>query len=299
MKLFTFFFLSIFFIISLFIGEFYLKHIGLGNPISYDSDLIYGYAPKVNQKKNRLKSSTVTINEVGLRSLENWSSSDKSKILFIGDSITYGGSYIDDRKIFSHLVCEELKNFVCGNAGVNAYSIVNMVMRLRYDERIHDSDIIIITVAPGDFYREYADSGTAHFYLNENKLLFPAIMETISFFATKYDLNRYLSKKNSTKKYNHKNELIEFSINLLKEEVKNQSKEKKIIVLYTVERQDKESKNDINKKIKMMLENNFEGFLFNLSETLYDDKFFYDGVHYNELGHLAVSKKIIEILKNF
>ena len=71
MKLFTFFFLSIFFIISLFIGEFYLKHIGLGNPISYDSDLTYGYAPKVNQKKNRLKSSTVTINEVGLRSLDN------------------------------------------------------------------------------------------------------------------------------------------------------------------------------------------------------------------------------------
>ena len=71
------------------------------------------------------------------------------------------------------------------------------------------------------------------------------------------------------------------------------------MVLYTVEKQDKESKNDINKKIKTMLENNFEGFFFNLSETLYDDKFFYDGVHYNELGHMAVSKKIVEILKNF
>ena len=79
-----------------------------------------------------------------------------------------------------------------------------MVMRLRFDERINDADIIIITVAPGDFYREYADSQTAHFYLNENKLLFPAVMEAISFISTKYDLNKYLSKKDNTKKINIK-----------------------------------------------------------------------------------------------
>ncbi len=298
MKLFTFFFLTIFLIISLFITEFYLKQIGLGKPISYDSDFIYGYAPKINQKKNRLKSSTVTINNVGLRSLEDWNSTSKDKILFIGDSITYGGSYIDDKKIFSHLVCEKIKDFVCGNAGVNAYSVINMVMRLRFDERINDADIIIITVAPGDFYREYADSQTAHFYLNENKLLFPAVMEAISFISTKYDLNKYLSKKDNTKKNKHQNELIEHSVELLKNEVENQSKTKKIIILYSIEKNDKDSKRKINKKIKSLLEKELNKYLYDLTKTLYNDKFFHDGVHYNELGHSVVSDRIVQILRN-
>ena len=49
---------------------------------------------------------------------------------------------------------------------------------------------------------------------------FQQLWRLISFISTKYDLNKYLSKKNSTKKYNHKNELIEFSVNLLKDEVR-------------------------------------------------------------------------------
>ena len=83
MKLFTLFFLIIFFIISLFIGEFWLKRTGLGSPISYDSDLMYGYAPKENQRKKRLKSSTVTINESGLRSTTSWIKSKKKKMPLI------------------------------------------------------------------------------------------------------------------------------------------------------------------------------------------------------------------------
>ena len=31
--------------------EIYLKYIGLGNPITYDKNDVYGYSPKPNQKK--------------------------------------------------------------------------------------------------------------------------------------------------------------------------------------------------------------------------------------------------------
>ncbi len=298
MKLITFFFLAIFFIISLFITEFYLKHIGLGHPISYDSDLMYGYAPKENQRKIRLKSSTVTINESGLRSTTSWIKSKKKKILFIGDSITYGGSYIDDKEIFSHLVCKKLTEFTCGNAGVNAYGVINMVLRLKYDERISDANVVVITLAPGDFYRDYADSNTAHFYLNENNFFFPGIAEAISFIATKYDLNKYISKKNDTSKYNHINELIVYSINLLKEEIERINNIKKVIVLYSIEKGDKNSTKPLNKKIKLLLKENLDQYLYDLTETLSNDDFFYDGVHYNKLGHSIVSTKIIEIIKN-
>ena len=48
------FYFSIIFIISLiliiFITELYLKSIGLGDPIRYDTNYIYGYAPKLIKK---------------------------------------------------------------------------------------------------------------------------------------------------------------------------------------------------------------------------------------------------------
>ena len=64
----------IIFIISLPIlaAEIYLKYVGLGDPIIYDKNYVYGYAPRPNQKKLRIRNSTVTINDVGLRSLKNW-----------------------------------------------------------------------------------------------------------------------------------------------------------------------------------------------------------------------------------
>ena len=45
--------------------------------------------------------------------------------------MTYGGSYIDDKETFAHLVCENINdtNYICGNAGVNAYGIFNIVYR--------------------------------------------------------------------------------------------------------------------------------------------------------------------------
>ena len=56
----------------------------------------------------------VTINNAGLRSLNSWNNNRK-KIVFLGDSVTYGGSYIDDRDIFSHQVCLKLKDFIVEN----------------------------------------------------------------------------------------------------------------------------------------------------------------------------------------
>ena len=70
----------------------------------YYSNIFYGYSPKENQKKSRLKKVSVSINDVGLRSIYNWKNNSKKKIIFIGDSVTYGGSFLDDRQIFSHIV---------------------------------------------------------------------------------------------------------------------------------------------------------------------------------------------------
>ncbi len=291
---FLFIFISFFIIVSIYLTELYLKYVGLGDPVRYDSNYIYGYAPKENQRKERFKGSKISINELGLRTPNSWNNSQKDKIIFIGDSITYGGSYIDDKEIFSYLVCLELKNYLCGNAGVNAYSIINMVMRSKYDKRINNSEVYIFTVAPGDFYREYVGSNTAHFYLNQKKFFLPAITEAISFIATKYDINNYISKRNDTKNYNNKIELIDYSIKLLKSEIDRLVESgKKVRVFYTVERNDKNSNKEINSYIlSQLLKANIKNF-YSLEKVLSKDEFFYDSVHYNKKGHRVVAEKII------
>ena len=63
---------TIFVFFLTFLTELYLKKIGLGDPVRYDSSNLYGYSPKPNQKKSRLKGSIVTINDAGLRSQSSW-----------------------------------------------------------------------------------------------------------------------------------------------------------------------------------------------------------------------------------
>ena len=292
-------FISIFIILLTISVNYYFEYIGLGDPIRYDKDFVYGYAPKADQKKKRLKQSFVTINESGLRSIESWKNSKKKKILFIGDSVTYGGSYIDDKEIFSHLVCDELKRFTCGNAGVNAYGIINMVHRSKYDERIFDADIVIFLFSGFNFTREYAGSDIAHFYLNRDSFFLPGLMEAISFIFTKYDINNFLSKKNDTEKYDHKKELIDYSLKLLVSETERLKRENKVVkIFYTIEKDDMQSKRLNNQYILNNLKSlDFDNF-YSLENILIKDDYFVDNVHLSHKGHAVVAEKIISIISS-
>ena len=280
--------------------ETYLKYVGLGDPIIYDSNFVYGYAPRANQKKNRFENSIVTINDVGLRAIHNWAENyDKKKIIFFGDSVTYGGSYIDDKETFAHLTCEYINNsnYICGNAGVNAYGIFNIVYRSKYDARLFDDNLRIFFLVPDDFYRGLQNANTAHFYMKENKFLFPAIFEALNFLATKYNLRNYLSKNSDSKIENNKNSLIDESIEILNSEIERLvSAQKKVIIFFS----NSKSKNITNDKLLEKIKNRLNFEIIDLSNVL-SKEMFYDETHYNKLGHEKVadfiSKKIIENIK--
>lgn len=295
-----FIFISVFIIFITLSANYYFEFIGLGDPIRYDKDFIYGFAPKANQKKKRFKDSIVTINESGLRSIENWKDSKKKKLLFIGDSVTYGGSYIDDKKIFSHLVCDELKNFICGNAGVNAYGIINMVNRSKYDERIQNADIVIFLFSGFNFTREYANSEIAHFYLNNNDYFLSGLMEAISFVFAKYDINNLISKRDDTKKYNHNKELIDYSIEKLLSEVRRlKENNKKVLIFYSIENIDRKLKKQHNQYILNNLINSKLDDFYSLENILNKDEYFVDNAHYSLQGHKKVAEKIILTISSF
>jgi lysophospholipase L1-like esterase len=289
----------IFFISSIiiFFTEFYLKSIGLGQTPSYDKDFLYGYSLKPNQDLKRINEARVKINSMGVRSsYENIENLDV--ITFFGDSVTYGGSYIDNNQLFSEKVCKNLNKkkmkFFCANAGVNAYSISNMVYRARYDERLK-TDIYVFLVITGDFIREYRNSDTAHFYLNRNNGFFSAIKEALNFLITKHDLKKKLGKKiiNSPEEKNRlensEKNLVNFNIQLLNDEVKRLTKNnKKVLIFYWPDKYKKIKNEMLEDKIL----NQVIG-IKNLSNygKIYDD-FYYDGIHLSDKGHDFVGKII-------
>lgn len=276
--------------------EIYLRYIGLGKPIVYDNNYVYGYAPKINQKKNRINNSIISINDVGLRSIYNWSDNkDSKKIVFFGDSVTYGGSYIDDTKTFVHVSCEGLNklNIICGNAGVNAYGIHNIVYRSKYDKRIGKTYIKVFILVPDDFYRGLQNSKTAHFYLNERKYFFPGIYEAINFLAYKYDLNKFIGKLDDTKIETNQYDLIDESISVLNKEFKrlriiNQN----FLVFYFHPKVDSQINDYIFNKIKLNTQ------IIDLKEYL-KESMYEDSIHLNELGHDIIGDIIGLELKNY
>jgi hypothetical protein len=85
----------------------------VGDPVIYRSNILWGYAPEPNQVRERRRGTVVTINDADLRAKQDWQADTKQKTVFFGDSITYGGSYIDDGELFSSISCETLSEFSC------------------------------------------------------------------------------------------------------------------------------------------------------------------------------------------
>ncbi len=280
----------------IFSAEMYLSNIGLGDPIVYDRNYVYGYAPKSNQKRERLNKAIVSINDVGLRSNENWlGKKDYRKIIFYGDSVTYGGSYIDDKETFVYLSCNKLKNLkiLCGNAGVNSYGIHNIIYRSKYDNRLKDIYLKIFIIVPDDFYRGLQNSRTAHFYLNEKQFFLPAIHEAINFVATKYDINNYISKIDDTKIDDNQIDLINESIKLIKTEFSILDERKQKYLAFYIH---PKKKDELSEYIFDNLKNEI-----NIIDTrpILKREHYHDSIHLNKIGHKIISNQIYENLSNF
>ena len=139
-------------------AELALRALGLGDPIVYRTNTAYRYAPRPDQRVERRRGAWVSINESGYRSTESWKKPAAFKVLWLGDSVTWGGTYIDDRETFVELSCDRIEEemsleAVCGNGGVNAYGVDNMVSRLRYDRAGDGANVVVVVAGWYDFFR--------------------------------------------------------------------------------------------------------------------------------------------------
>jgi hypothetical protein len=153
---------------------------GLGNPVIYDSNPLYGYRPLPNRQYKRFQGAEIRFNNLGLRAETDFDPDPSDKILFLGDSVTYGGSRVGNRDLFSHLAVEGLGNFKSGNAGVNAWGVEN-IHGLVVEHGFRPARISVTVLAEEDFYRGLVQCQGMPFFNNAPRL---ALSELWYFFCT-------------------------------------------------------------------------------------------------------------------
>lgn len=145
--------------------EYVAKHLlGLGKVVVYEANSLYGYRPIPNQHLARKATQVIHINNMGLRADHDWDINQKdNKILFLGDSVTYGGSYIDNHETFAYQATKPFTGYESGNAGVNAWGVLN-VYALVHNANFLPAKTVVSTFPEGDFLRGMTRIGGQPFW---------------------------------------------------------------------------------------------------------------------------------------
>ena len=283
------------FLLFLFLSEVVLRNIGFGDPILYENK--QNYYPKYNQNIIRFKKSRVVINNFGMRTNYNWNNTiNLKKIIFFGDSVLYGGSYIDNSELFSDKLCYLISNSICGNYGVNGYRVKNLRLRISEVKDEFEFDHLIIVVSESiqmgqSKFQEFP------FYDQFNYKIFKSTREILNHILFKYNLMDNYHKKIETikKKSNHAKNGIGDLISILNE-ISNSKTEIKIIILPTLENL---NKGKIQKHfLENINSNQIKVFnMFNNFRKINYEDLYFNNAHLNKKGHDYFAKIIYNTIK--
>lgn len=130
---------------------------GLGHPVLMKPSAAYGYMPTANQELYRLFSH-VHINAFGMRSDDVVPGSNARRVLFVGDSVTFGPSYVDQAKIFTSRIQADLKNAHAEilNASAPGWAIANESGFLRRFGTFH-AGLVVMVLNTQDLTQPFAE----------------------------------------------------------------------------------------------------------------------------------------------
>ena len=298
-KRFVFWGVMVLLVIAPLIGlEVFLRVVGLGNPVLYYRNTSFRYAPVPNQRVTRRRGATVTIDSYGLRGVRDWAEPADVKLLFIGNSVTWSGTYIDDRQTFPHLTCVHLRaqlgrDFTCGNAGVNAYGTDNMAERLRY-KRFNDEDVIVVTIVPGDATRGLADVRSFYFFSAPPPTPFKAIWEVSTFLLVR--VTHWMRHHGGQNRADDQIEVATRSLERLFVVLREETTEGKkvLLVLSPYEAELHAQEDELTQHVRMVLASSGLPLLDlrpRMSDSTITDAYV-DGVHLEVQGHAAYAEAI-------
>jgi lysophospholipase L1-like esterase len=298
----------------------------MADPIIYRSNPIYGYEPIPNQSSNRL-GVPIFINDIGLRDNENCTNLERlNTILVIGNSVTFGGSRTKQEDLFTEILEKKIQIhkplIKVYNAGVNGYSISQMISRTKSLLNKIDPEYIIMYVIMADFLRAPV------ILISEKNFVYPTkkpssalgnfLLLSINYLNRRYNFLDYLPSsiaqwflhpKNYSPSYNKSN-IKEIHINAIENfvndvwEASGHSRHK-IIVLLAPTRQDilinlRENNSDLQTKFDSIninfyvLQPDFYTAIITKDKDIND--YYWDSVHYREKGHSLAADIIYRYL---
>ena len=304
-------------LISLSLGivivEFFARSIGLGNPLIYKVDPLVGYRLKPNQSKLRRRNSKVTSDFEGFRVDHTKKFKKSNKLLvFVGDSVTYGGSYLDNTDIFSSKICDLIdnKHFYCLNNGLNSWGVLNMGRFIDnfsfYSQRKPEKFILVIL--PGDEGRNLRSIIETPYWDSSPKQP-SGINEIVKFLNSKYFVPSLKRKDNDEYNFTkiEKDKLNNLQREVIWEELEFLLKDS----IYKIDIVVTPPMNWFTDPSKIKTINTYENLLKNISKlqsvenicNLYDhlksefnSNLYTDGVHLSKSGHDLWAKKIYSCL---
>lgn len=147
------------------LSEGFLRVWGYGDPILYAMDDEIGYYPAPNQKVTRT-GGRIETNAFGMRSPDYPAvkAPGTFRILMIGDSTLYGGSYIDQEELYSRLLEGHLRSLAPGRRievmaiGTNSWGPMHEIGYVRRFGTF-GADLAIVNLPSGDIYRPLSNLG--------------------------------------------------------------------------------------------------------------------------------------------
>ena len=159
---------------------------GFGTPVLIAPDAACGYVLKPNQDVHRFLAHTRT-NQWSMRSddLSTAHTAATLRLMFLGDSVTYGTSHVDQRDIFTEIMHRQLPDVVHRpvevlNASAGAWAIGNELAYLR-SRGTFGSEMVIEVVNSGDLTERFAriSDVSSDYFLVSPRFAIVEVAETI------------------------------------------------------------------------------------------------------------------------
>jgi len=131
-----------------------LRILGAHDPVLYQTGPVLGYRLKPNQQVSFF-GNEISINRLGIRDSRSFDTKpqDVTRVLVLGDSVTWGGVRIPQHELFTSVLERELGDAEVINAGINGYSVWRMAELYRRHLDELTPDIVVMYLIPGDFHR--------------------------------------------------------------------------------------------------------------------------------------------------
>jgi hypothetical protein len=178
-------------LLAVVLSEGLLRLWGFGSPVLYVSDPQAGFYPAPNQIVDRYEGRIET-NSFGMRSPQYSAKKPPNafRILMIGDSTLYGGSYVDQEQLYSRQLEQHLRRAANGRPvevlaiGVNAWGPFHKLGYIRKFGTF-DADLAMINLPIEDIYRPLYGIGEVPFHKAGRPPRF-AIEEVLGHLAWRY-----------------------------------------------------------------------------------------------------------------